>query len=76
LAELAVDAGQLDLLNVRWNRSNGWSGSGTVLYFTAMSGDSITDTGLSCRNGTCALLSRPSVDLLQRRQSTLSGHFE
>ena len=48
-------------------------GSGTVLYFTVMSGGSITDTGPSCRNGSCALLSRHSVDLLQRRQSTLSS---
>jgi hypothetical protein len=43
--------------------------SGTVLHFTAMSGGSMTDTGPSCPNGSCALLSRHSVDLLQRRQS-------
>jgi hypothetical protein len=39
-----------------------------------MSGGSMTDTGPSCLNGSCAPLSRHSVDLLQRRQSTLLGH--
>lgn len=33
-------------------------GSGTVLHFTAMSGGSMSDTGPSCPNGSCALLSR------------------
>jgi hypothetical protein len=47
-----------------------WFGSGTVLRFAAMSGGSMTDTGPSCLNGSCAPLSRHSVDLLQRRQST------
>jgi hypothetical protein len=47
--------------------------SGTILHFTAMSGGSMTDTGPSCPNGSCALLSRRSVDLLQRWQSTLTG---
>jgi hypothetical protein len=51
-------------------------GSGTVLHFTAMSGGSMTDTGPSRPNGSCALLSRHSVDLLQRRQSTLCGPRE
>jgi hypothetical protein len=51
-------------------RRNGRLGSGTVLHFTAMSGGSMTDTGPSCPNGSCALLSRHSVDFLQRRQST------
>jgi len=49
-------------------------GSGTVFHFTAMSGSSMTDTGASCPIGSCALLSRHSVDLFQRRQSTLLGH--
>jgi hypothetical protein len=54
--------------------SKGWKGSGMVLHFAAMSGGSMTDTGPSCPNGSCAPLSRHSVDLLQRRQSTLLGH--
>ena len=56
------------------SRCNDCSGSGTVLHFTAMSGGSMTDTGPSCPNCSCALLSRHSVDLLQRRQSTPSSH--
>jgi hypothetical protein len=39
-----------------------------------MSGGSMTDTGRSCPNGSCAPLSRHSVDLPQCRQSTLNGH--
>jgi hypothetical protein len=50
-------------------------GSGTVLHFSAMSGGSMTDTGPSCPNASCALLSRHSVDLLQRRQSTQSSRL-
>jgi hypothetical protein len=44
------------------SRSNGGNGSGTVLHFAAMSGGSMTDTGPSCPNGSCAPLSRHSVD--------------
>jgi hypothetical protein len=49
--------------------STGRVGSGAVLHFTTMSGGSMTDTGPSCPKGGRALLSRHSVDLLQRRQS-------
>jgi hypothetical protein len=35
----------------------------------------MTDTGPSCPKGSCALLSRHSVDLLQRRQSTPKPTF-
>jgi hypothetical protein len=45
-------------------------GSGTVLHFAAMSGGSMTDTGPSCPSGSCAPLSRHSVDLPQRQHST------
>ena len=51
---------------------NAGNGSGTGLHFTAMSGGSMTDTGPSCPNGSCALLSRHSVDLLQRRFATVA----